>query len=157
MLLFPNETDAEKLCGYAQMRETDDFFKELLTRLEKDNLLKDTVIIAFSDHPNSMFMSESETNKLNKTEMFIYNPQIKHKEVTKLSSTINILPMINNLFNLQTPYFYASYDPLNDDESYILFSDYTYYNGSEMLPITKDQRNRINVSKNILVSDYYNR
>ena len=154
--LFPEEKDESKLCGYAQMRETDNFFKELINRLKEDNILDDTVIIAFSDHSNSMYLSKEETNKLNKTEMFIYNPQIKSKQITSITSTINILPMINNLFNLNSPYFQASYDPLNSNESYVVFNDYTYYNGKEVLPITTELNKKISLSKNILISDYYN-
>lgn len=154
--LFPEETNDEKLCGYAQMKETDLFFELLLSKLKEERLLQDTVIIAFSDHSNGMFMNENETDKLNKTEMFIYNPEIKPQKITNLSSTINILPMVNNLFGLESPYFMASYDPLANNESYILFNDYTYYNGNEILPIKEEYMKNVTISKNILIADYYN-
>lgn len=153
--LFPNESDETKLCGYAQMHETDLFFKELLEKLERDNILEDTVIIAFSDHPNYLYLSDKEDEKINYTEMFIYNPSIKHEEINKLTNTINILPMINTLFKLESPYYFASYDPLTSEESYIVFNDYTYYNGNEILPLNQEQIKQVNISKNILISDYY--
>lgn len=103
--LFKNEMDDQKLCGYAQIHETDLFFEELLEKLAEDDILNDTVIIAFSDHPNGLYLSENESDKINYTEMFIYNPEIKHEEISSLTSTINIYPMINNLFKLESPYF----------------------------------------------------
>ena len=154
--LFSEEKDEQKLCGYAQIYETDLFFKELLERLEKDGILEDTVIIAFSDHPNGLYLSEEENEKNNYTEMFIYNPTLEHLEIDKLTSTINILPMINNLFGLDSSYYMASYDPLTSEESYLIYSDYTYFNGNEYLPLTDKYYEQIEMSKNILISDYYN-
>ena len=153
---FPDEENETILCGYAQIYETDLFFKELLERLEEDGILEDTVIIAFSDHPNNQYLSEEEDEKNNYTEMFIYNPTLEHLEINKLTSTINILPMINNLFKLESPYFMASYDPLSSKESYLLYDDYTYFNGNEYLSLTNSYYEKIEMSKNILISDYYN-
>ncbi len=153
---FKDEDD-DKLCGYAQAYETDLFFKELIDRLKEDNLLDNTVIIAFSDHPNSYFLHDDEDSKNNYTEMFVYNPKIKHTEINRLTNTINILPMINNLFKLDSPYFMASYDPLSTDESYLIFSDYTHYDEDGYKELTEEEYERINISKNILISDYYNK
>ena len=153
---FPDEENETILCGYAQIYETDLFFKELLERLDADGILEDTVIIAFSDHPNNQYLSEEENEKNNYTEMFIYNPTLEHLEINKLTSTINILPMINNLFKLESTYFMASYDPLSSEESYLIYDDYTYFNGNEYLSLTNSYYEKIEMSKNILISDYYN-
>ena len=153
---FPEEKDEQKLCGYAQIYETDLFFKELLTRLEEDGILEDTVIIAFSDHPNGLYLSSKESEKNNYTEMFIYNSTLEHKDINRLTSTINILPMINNLFGLDSPYYMASYDPLTSEESYLIYSDYTYFNGDEYLPLTDNYYEKLEMSQDILISDYYN-
>ena len=153
---FPDEENETILCGYAQIYETDLFFKELLERLDADGILEDTVIIAFSDHPNNQYLSEEENEKNNYTEMFIYNPTLEHLEINKLTSTINILPMINNLFKLESTYFMASYDPLSSEESYLIYDDYTYFNGNEYLSIIDNYYEKIEMSKNILISDYYN-
>ena len=153
---FPDEENETILCGYAQIYETDLFFKELLERLDADGILEDTVIIAFSDHPNNQYLSEEENEKNNYTEMFIYNPTLEHLEIYKLTITINILPMIINLFKLESTYFMASYDPLSSEESYLIYDDYTYFNGNEYLSIIDNYYEKIEMSKNILISDYYN-
>lgn len=152
---FPNEDNETILCGYAQAYETDLFFKILLEKLKKDKLLDDTVIIAFSDHPNKQYYSENESDKNNYTEMFIYSSNIEHEEINRLTNTINILPMINNLFKLESNYFMASYDPLTSDESYLIYSDYTMYDGKNIFNVKDKYLDSINMSKNILISDYY--
>lgn len=48
-------------------------FKLLLEKLEEDNLLDKTIIVAFSDHPNKVLIRDDETELLNKTVFFIYN------------------------------------------------------------------------------------
>lgn len=154
--LFPDEKDEQKLCGYAQIYETDLFFKELIEKLNQDGILEETVIIAFSDHPNGLYLSSEESEKNNYTEMFIYNSTLESKNINSLTSTINILPMINNLFGLDSPYYIASYDPLTSEESYLVYSDFTYFDGNKYLPITNEYYEKIEMSKNILISDYYN-
>ena len=143
------------MCGYTQAYETDLAIKYLIDSLEEDGLLDDTVINAFSDHPNGEKFKDGETTKLNKTEMFIYNTSLETKEITTLTNTINILPMINNLFALDSPYFMASYDPLTSNESYLLFDDLTIYENQQFKKVDKERLMYINISKNLLISDYY--
>ena len=65
--IYPDITNEEYLCGFSAARETDNMFKLLLEKLKEDNLLEDTVIVAFSDHPNKIIISDDETEKLNQT------------------------------------------------------------------------------------------
>lgn len=153
--IFPNETREQYLCGYTQASETDLMFKVLLEKLENDDLLNDTVIIAFADHPNNVHLFKDETLNLNKTVMFIYNPEIKPLVVNNITNTINILPMINNLFELNSDYYMAGYDPLSFDESYLIMPDFTLYQDSKYETLTKYYLDKILMSKNILISNYY--
>ncbi len=71
--IYPDLDNEELLCAYSAARETDNMFKLLLEKLKEDNLLEDTIIVAFSDHPNNLVILDDETEKLNKTKFFIYN------------------------------------------------------------------------------------
>lgn len=153
--LYPEETNEELLCSYSASRETDNMFKLLLEKLEKDNKLDNTVIVAFSDHPNKDISPNNEDYKVNKTAFFIYNHSMGSNQVETLTSSINILPTVINLFGIETEYIYPGYDALNYEDGYVIFKDYTHFNGKEVLPITKDMKSELDYSNNLLVSNYY--
>lgn len=154
--IYPEETNEEILCAYSSARETDEMFKYLLDNLSKDGVLNDTIIIAFSDHPNKIFLREDETKLLNKTIFFIYNNTMDNHQIDTITSSINILPTIVNLFGINSKYYYPGYDALNYQNGYVIFNDYTYYDGSNIKKITQDMQSDINYSKNLLISNYYN-
>ena len=150
-----DEKDEEKLCAMSAARETDNMFKKLLEKLEEDDILEDTVIVAFSDHPNYLLLREDETELLNKTVFFVYSSDMKKHKINTLSSSIDILPTIANLFDLNHKYIYPGNDILNTKEPYVFFKDYTYYNGGEIQNATKEIIDAVNYSSNLLISDYY--
>lgn len=150
-----NTNNEEEICGYSSARETDNMFKILIEKLKADGKLEDTVIIAFTDHPNYIKYSEQETNILNKTLFFIYNSELEEHQIDEISSTINILPTIKNLFALEGDYYYPGCDLLNCKENYVIFNDFTYYDGKEIKPLTEKQYADVNYSKHLLISDYY--
>ena len=147
----------EELCALSSARETDNMFKILLKKLNKNNKLKDTVIIAFTDHPNNVKINTDESEKLNKTIFFIYNETIGENIINDISSTINILPTIRNLFSLEEKYLYPGCDLLNCKKNYIIFNDFTYFDGVNIKQISKEQKLDIDYSKNLLISDYFNK
>lgn len=153
--IYPEETNEEILCAYSSARETDNMFKLLLEKLEQENLLKDTVIVAFSDHPNRILINEYETETLNKTSFFIYESSMNSNQIYDITSTINILPTIINLFGIETDYVYPGYDAIVNNENYVVFKDYTYYDGKEIKRINDEMNEKLQYSFNILVSDYY--
>ena len=153
--IYPKEKNEEILCAYAAARETDEMFKVLIEKLTADNLLGDTIIVAFSDHPNRVVIRDDETEKLNKTIFYIYDSESSSHQIDKLTSSINILPTLANLFDLNHEYVYPGYDALSNEDGYIIFDDYTYYDGTEIKKITTDMKEEIDYSINLLVSDYY--
>lgn len=154
-LKITNNLEEDEICALSAARETDNMFKILLTKLEEDNKLNNTIIVAFTDHPNYVKLNKDETNLLNKTLFFIYDNNSKSHQINTLTSSINILPTITNLFGINTNYVYAGYDALNTNNEYVIFKDYTYYNGNEILPIDEELEKSINYSKALLISDYY--
>jgi len=87
-------------------------FKLLINNLKKDNLLDNTIIVAFSDHRNKDVSLNNEDDKLNKTVFFIYDSTMKSHQIDTVTSSINILPTVNNLFGINSNYVYAGYDAL---------------------------------------------
>lgn len=154
-LNITNNLNEEEKCALSAARETDKMFKKLLNKLKDDDKLDDTIIVAFSDHPNYVKLNDNETNLLNKTIFFIYNNKSSSHQINTLTSSINILPTVINLFGINTKYVYAGYDALNTKNEYVIFKDYTYFNGKEILPINEILEKNINYSKALLVSDYY--
>lgn len=153
--IYPDITNEEYLCGFSAARETDNMFKLLLEKLKEDNLLENTVIVAFSDHPNKIIIRDDETEKLNKTKFFIYSSEMDGNQIDVITSSINILPTIVNLFGIDNDYLYTGYDALNTNEEYVIFRDYTYYDGTDIKPLTPELLNKVEYSSNILISNYY--
>ncbi len=153
--IYPDVVDEEYLCGFSAARETDNMFKLLLEKLENDNLLNDTIIVAFTDHPNGIVIGEDETEKLNKTKFFIYSSEMGSNQVDTITSSINILPTIINLFGINSKYLYTGYDALNTNEEYVIFNDYTYYDGNELNKINNYLSRKLEYSSDVLISNYY--
>lgn len=130
-------------------------FKLLLENLKKDNLLEETIIIAFGEHPNRIVIKEDETEILNRTSFFIYESSMSSNQIYDITSTINILPTIINLFGIETDYVYPGYDAIVNNENYVVFKDYTYYDGKEINNINDKINNELQYSFNMLISDYY--
>ncbi len=110
--------------------DTDDFFRQLLDRLEADNLLKDTVIIAFTDHyaygfSDQELLKEYKNNEIMyRVPAFIYAEGIESIKVEKPMMTIDLLPTILNLFGLTTEGRYIGndiFDPKN--EGFVYFGN----------------------------------
>jgi len=152
--LYPSLNE-EEICALSSARETDNMFKLLLEKLEEDNKLEETVIVAFSDHPNNVKINEGESEKLNKTIFFIYSKGMENNQISNISSSINILPTVKNLFDLKGDFIYPGCDLLNCDENYIIFNDFTYFDGKNINSITDKQKLDIDYSKSLLISDYY--
>ena len=153
--IYPDVVDEEYLCGFSAARETDNMFKLLLEKLENDNLLNDTIIVAFTDHPNGIVIGEDETEKLNKTKFFIYSSEMGSNQVDTITSSINILPTIINLFGIDNKYLYTGYDALNTNEEYVIFSDYTYYDGNKISNLNDYLSKKLQYSSDVLISNYY--
>ena len=122
--------DLNAIC--AQARITDDMFSQLIDRLDKDNILDDTVIIGFADHYSYGITDEDVLNELTKAEgsdikektpAFIYCRGYDNVENSKVIQTIDLLPTISNLFNLDCPKVLGR-DAFDEDYSgYAIFSN----------------------------------
>ena len=130
----------EEECSRRQAKETDYMIELLLQNLENKNLLDDTVIVAFADHylytlENKEILNqykETDNNLINKTPFFIWSNNNKKTDIKKVTSQLNILPTVLNLFGINyNPNNYIGEDALNSEyEGIVFFSDYSWYDGN---------------------------
>ena len=144
--LDPDEIEIEETllteedCVRRQAQETDYFMKLLLEKLQEKELMNDTVIVVFSDH--YLYTLEDQTildrykntsnNLINNTPFFIWSNNIKKQNINSVTSQLNILPTLLNLFGIEyNPNHYIAEDALSKDyEGIAFFSDYSWYDGN---------------------------
>lgn len=123
-------------------RDTDDFFRFLLERLNNDGLLENTVIVAFADHYAYGFSNETLLKKyshdagsdiLYKVPAFIYSYGTKPVRVEKTMKTADLMPTLINLFGLEDSRKYIGEDVFDDRyDGFVYFEDMSWYDGKEM-------------------------
>lgn len=155
--------------------ELDLMIGELFSDLEEKNLLDDTVIILSGDHyPYTLnqddfeaYANISELYQKQRGNLYVWSSDRTETTILELSSSFDILPMINNWFNLGGDYnYYIGNDIFGTPNTQVYFKDYTTYDGTELLTlsanynglfeeqITKAQ-NYYEISKRILRSNYF--
>ena len=162
-------------------RDTDEFLKELLEKLEKSNHLEDTVLILFSDHytyayPDANFLASvkgtNDENLLQNVPFLIWSYDLDPQEISTLMVTTDILPTVANLFDLEGyfPNNYIATDVFSENhDPYVYFADGSWYDGnlyyrgqevdndlySYVSTISEEVQDKILTNNNILLSDYY--
>lgn len=121
----------------AKAHVTDDMFKGLLERLERDGLLDDTVIVGFSDHYAyglndrellEYVSIENGSSILEKTPAFIYCAEMEDSIVVeKVTQTTDLAPTIENLFGVSYSKYAMGNDVFNDTyDGYAIFMNNTW-------------------------------
>ena len=136
--ILPSKTEEE--CARRQAKETDYMVELLLNNLKEKNLIDNTIIVVFTDHylytlsDQTILEKYKDTNNnlINKTPFFIWDDGNSKKKITTVTSQLNILPTLINLFGLEYhPNYYIGYDALNPNyNGYVFFSDYSWYDGN---------------------------
>lgn len=149
----PGKYVYEENCVKKQAKETDYMVELLLKNLEDKGLLDDTVIVAFTDHYlytlNNIHIldkyKDTDTNLINHTPFFIWSNDIEPMKIDSVTSQIDILPTVLNLFGLyDNPNNYIGKDALNPDyEGIVFFSDYSWYDGNVYVEngVVKNKKN----------------
>lgn len=173
----PSEID----CINAQARETDNMIKAMLERLEENDLLESTVIVFYTDHfvygfydRNTLvdIKGTNDNNLLSNTPFIIYNNGIK-EDVTYLSSSIDVVPTLINMFGLSDDYSnYMGNDVFSiADENVVYFKNnsFIYKNNyyrdgklvygimdeEEILNKKKDMYEFYNINEGIFINNYF--
>lgn len=170
--------DEQYICAQAQARETDIFVSTLLSQFEEAGLLDNTVFVAYTDHFAYGTLSDdfytilkgtSDPNLLQRTPFFVWSKDTQAMTVDKVTSSIDILPTVANLFDLPTQYqYYIGNDAFSDLGDYVYFEDGSLYNGEEYYnPVNsfettknmelqlQDALTRIQRSWDMLLSNYF--
>jgi len=177
-----NSTNENYLCALAQAHETDLFFTFLLEKLAEDNKLNNTVLAIYSDHftysneyRNMVqdLRNETDNNLLQRVPFFIWAEEIEPLTVNKVTSSIDILPTISNLFGIDyNPNHYIGTDALsNHHNNFVFFADHSWFDGNiyfknnqilrgkaeenYIIETTIKVQEKIRIGQYIVLSDYY--
>ena len=158
---------SEEDCIKRQAKETDDMLALILEALEVNNLADNTVLVIFSDHylytidDKNILEKYKETsnNLINKTPFLIYKKNLKKVNVTDVTSQLDILPTVLNLFGINyIKDYYIGSDALDKNyEGLVFFNDLSWYDGNCYVEID-GINNECSVSKDYLEekSNYVN-
>ncbi len=180
--MYPEKIDTkmpeEKNNIHILASDTDEFFRQLLERLEEDGLLKNTVIIGYTDHfaygvSSSELLTEWKGDTLSYTvPAFIYAKGIRHQDIDKPMMTIDWAPTLVNLFGLNREGRYIGGDILDpenpgfayfetwgwmDNNMYYLPSEEELFSDQEEYINEQNQRVKDSIEANdtIVLGDYY--
>lgn len=136
--VYPEMT--EESCTRRQAKETDYMMELLLNELTERNLLDNTTIVVFTDHylytlSDQTILDkykETDNNLINHTPFFIYTNNKDKKTIKTVTSQLNVLPTVLNLFGIDyNPNHYIGQDALsNNYQKLVFFSDYSWYDGN---------------------------
>lgn len=136
---LPEGSDEMLIHSFAHAWETDLFVGQLCARLEADGLLDHTVLVFYADHYNYYAMDTDlimeqkgvrDKNMMTRTPFFIYEKNTPPQKIDKAGGSIDILPTLANLFDLDTDGTrYVGNDFFSDNGGYAIFADYSWYDG----------------------------
>ena len=169
------DTQGNYLYAVAGAMETDRFIGDLMTRLEESGLAEDTVVVFYADHYNYYMMDDAlnmtikgvdNMNMLQHTDFFIWSGDLEAGQVDKVTSTLDVLPTLANLFGLDTTgAFLIGHDGLGDQGGYVFFNDGSWYDGETYWASNSgdggDQEKSAQISRvlalsnSLLAGDYY--
>lgn len=136
--ILPTLTEEE--CARRQAKETDYMVELLLNKLTEKNLIDNTVIVVFTDHylytlSDQTILDkykETDNNLINHTPFFIWHNNKDKKTIKEVTSQLNVLPTVLNLYGIDhNSNYYIGTDALdNNYHGSVFFSDYSWYDGS---------------------------
>ncbi len=125
--------------------DTDDFFRQLLTKLEADGILENTVIVAYTDHyaygfSDQKLLEEYKAGEnIYRVPAFIYSPGLKAQKVDKPMMTVDFLPTLINLLGVDCADYFIGNDILNpENDGFVYFGNKAWMDG-EMYYVPSDE------------------
>ena len=130
----------EEDCARRQAKETDYMMELLVKELKEREIFDKTTIVVLTDHYLYTLSDKTildkykntSNNLINHTPFFIYTNNKDRKTIKTVTSQLNVLPTILNLFGIDyNPNYYIGQDALNNNyQKIVFFSDYSWYNGN---------------------------
>ena len=150
----------------AHAMETDVFIGLLLEQLRADGRMEDTVLVFYADHCNYYLLDNtllkdikgvSDLNQADHTDWFIYDGGKTTGTVEKVTSSLDVLPTIANLFGLDADYSaMIGHDAFSQDGGWAFWLDGTWYDGTQWSrEIRLDVEQQKKMSQLILAGDFY--
>lgn len=131
---------SEEECVRRQASETDYMVSLLLDKLKEKDLYDKTAIVFVTDH--YLYTLEDKTildrykntsnNLINNTPFFIWTSKTKKTNIKEVTSQIDVLPTLLNLFGVSyNTNSYIGKDALDSKyKGIVFFSDYSWYDGN---------------------------
>ena len=130
----------EEDCARRQAKETDYMIELLVKELKERELFDKTTIVVLTDHYLYTLSDKTILNKykntsnnlINHTPFFIYTNNKDKRTLRTVTSQLNVLPTVLNLFGIDyNPNYYIGQDALsNNYQKIVFFSDYSWYDGN---------------------------
>ena len=150
----------------AHAMETDLFIGMLMEQLEADGRLEDTVLIFYADHCNYYLLDNTllkdikgvdDLNKADNTDWFIYDGGRTTGTVEKVTSSLDVLPTIANLFGLDADYAaMIGHDAFGVEGGWCFWLDGAWFDGTQWSrQVREDIELQKKMSQLILADDYF--
>ena len=130
----------EEDCVRRQAKETDYMMELLVKELKEREIFDKTTIVVLTDHYLYTLSDKTildkykntSNNLINHTPFFIYTNNKDKKTIKTVTSQLNVLPTVLNLFGIDyNPNYYIGQDALsNNYQKLVFFSDYSWYDGN---------------------------
>ena len=131
---------SEEECARRQSKETDYMIELLINKLKEKNLYNNTAIVLFTDHylysvSDKTILDKyknTSNNLINNTPFVIWSKGLKSTKINKVTSQLNILPTILNLYGVTyNKNRYIGSDALDTKyNGIVFFNDYSWYDGN---------------------------
>jgi phosphoglycerol transferase MdoB-like AlkP superfamily enzyme len=170
--IYPNDDPSLNYYRATQV-ELDHMIGRLFSSLEEKEIFDDTVIVLSGDHyPYTMpqetyeaFTGMTENHLKQRGNLYVWSSDVTPRTINTLTTSFDILPTLNALFDLGgDPTPYVGYDAFITADRYVLYKDYSYYDGIhhrflEHPNETTDQARKIaymyQIYKKILRTNYF--
>ena len=150
----------------AHAMETDVFIGMLMEQLRADGRMEDTVLIFYADHCNYYLLDNTllkelkgvdDLNKADNTDLFIYDGGKTTGMVEKVTSSLDVLPTVANLFGLDADYSaMIGHDAFSEDGGWSFWLDGSWFDGTQWSrEVREDIEQQKQMSQLILAGDYF--
>lgn len=180
---YPNNNFDPEIRNYMlKLVELDTLVGELMTELDAQGVLDNTLFVIYPDHYPYMMNYDTYSDHINvhddfhevmRQRLVIYATNMTGEVIHTPGATIDVTPTVLNMINsdLNFDYFMGT-DLLGTDENYVIFSDLTITDGTNILYLDQEYRGdpskidileialtdkitMLEVQKDLLNSDYF--
>ena len=126
----------------AHVRECDAMIGQLIERMTQDGTLENTAIVFFGDHYSKYLTDTGFIMQLKgvdnmysicNTPFFIYSNKLEPQTVEKVTSSVDILPTVANMCNLDyNPRYSIGTDAFGEGGGFVCFKDYAWIDSENM-------------------------